>query len=51
MQLLLLRSGFVCFCAFVGIAAWWVNGFIFSTYEVAQGVNLIYWPHGLRVVL
>ena len=51
MQLLLLRSGFVYFCAFVGIAAWWVNGFIFSTYEVAQGVNLIYWPHGLRVVL
>jgi len=51
MQLLLLRSSFVCFCAFVGIAAWWVNGFIFSTYEVAQGVNLIYWPHGLRVVL
>ena len=51
MQLLLLRSGFVCFYAFVGIAAWWINGYIFSTYEVAQGVNLIYWPHGLRVVL
>ena len=48
---MLLRSGFVCFYAFVGIAAWWINGYIFSTYEVAQGVNLIYWPHGLRVVL
>jgi len=51
MQLLVLRSSFVCFCALMGIAAWWINGYIFSTYEVAQGVNLIYWPHGLRVVL
>jgi hypothetical protein len=35
----------------MGIAAWWINGYIIANYEVAQGVNLIYWPHGLRVVL
>ncbi|NCV33900.1 MAG: hypothetical protein EBW05_13500 [Betaproteobacteria bacterium] len=35
----------------MGIAAWWINGHVFANYEVAQGVNLIYWPHGLRVVL
>ena len=51
MQLLLLRLAFVCCSALVGIAAWWINGYVFANYEVAQGVNLIYWPHGLRVVL
>ena len=51
MQLLVLQSSFVCFCALMGIAAWWINGYIIANYEVAQGVNLIYWPHGLRVVL
>ena len=35
----------------MGIAAWWINGYIIANYEVAQGVNLIYWPHGLRFVL
>lgn len=51
MPLIVLRSGFVCFCALAGIAAWWVNGFFFERFEVIEGVNLIYWPHGLRVVL
>ena len=51
MQLMLLRAGFVVFCAFVGIVAWWINGLIFDRFEVTEGVNLVYWPHGLRVVL
>jgi len=42
MQLLVLQSSFVCFCALMGIAAWWINGYIIANYEVAQGVNLIY---------
>jgi hypothetical protein len=51
MQLIILRLGFVVLCAALGIAAWWLNGFVFERFEVVEGVNLIYWPHGLRVVL
>jgi len=39
MQLLLLRSAFVCCSALVGIAAWWINGHIFANYEITQGVG------------
>ena len=51
MQLIILRLGFVVLCALLGIAAWRLNGFLFERFEVIEGVNLIYWPHGLRVVL
>ncbi|MBU6382426.1 MAG: hypothetical protein EBZ03_06010 [Betaproteobacteria bacterium] len=50
-QLFFLRSGYVLFCAFAGILAWWLNGLLFERFQVIDGVNLIYWPHGLRVVL
>ena len=51
MQLMVLRSGFVLICSVAGVAAWWMNGYLFDRFEVTQGVNLVYWPHGLRVVL
>jgi hypothetical protein len=51
MMVYLLRLGFVIFCALAAVAAWWLNGYLFRHYEMTEGVNLIYWPHGLRVVL
>lgn len=51
MTVYLLRLGFVVICALAAVGAWWLNGYLFKHYEVTEGVNLIYWPHGLRVVL
>jgi hypothetical protein len=36
--------------AFLGIGSWWINGLIFENLEVSAGINLIYLPHGVRVL-
>jgi hypothetical protein len=34
----------------LGIGSWWINGLVFQNLEVSSGINLIYWPHGIRVL-
>jgi hypothetical protein len=36
--------------AFLGIGSWWINRLLFENLEVSSGINLIYWPHGIRVL-
>jgi hypothetical protein len=36
--------------AILGLGSWWINGWIFQNLEVSSGINLIYWPHGIRVL-
>ena len=33
------------------MAAWWFNGFVFRYFEVSPGINLVYWPHGVRILV
>jgi len=36
--------------AALGTGSWWINGLVFQNLEVTSGINLIYWPHGIRVL-
>ena len=37
--------------AVLGAGSWWLNGLLFQGLEVSSGINLIYWPHGIRVLM
>jgi len=37
--------------AALGTGSWWINGLVFQNLEVTSGINLIYWPHGIRVLV
>jgi hypothetical protein len=37
--------------AILGTGSWWLNGLLFQGLEVSSGINLIYWPHGVRVLM
>jgi hypothetical protein len=50
-QLHLIRLGYVIIAGMLGLASWWVNGFVFQHIEVSSGINLVYWPHGVRVLV
>ena len=50
-QILVIRLAYVIIAGTLGVATWWVNGFVFQHLEVSPGINLIYWPHGVRVLV
>jgi len=41
---------YVVIAAVLGTGSWWINGLIFQNLEVSSGINLVYWPHGIRVL-
>jgi hypothetical protein len=41
---------YVVIAAVLGIGSWWINGWVFQNLEVSSGINLVYWPHGIRVL-
>lgn len=41
---------YMVIAAVLGIGSWWINGLIFQNLEVSSGINLVYWPHGIRVL-
>jgi len=45
-----IHLGYALISAVLGIGSWWINGLIFESLEVSAGINLIYWPHGIRVL-
>ena len=45
-----IHLGYALIAAVLGIGSWWINGLIFENLEVSSGINLIYWPHGIRVL-
>jgi hypothetical protein len=42
---------YMLIAAALGAGSWWINGLVFQNLEVASGINLIYWPHGIRVLV
>ena len=42
---------YVLIAAILGAGSWWINGWVFQRLEVSAGINLIYWPHGVRVLM
>jgi len=50
-QIHLIRLAYVIISGALGFATWWVNGFVFQHFEVSPGINLVYWPHGVRVLV
>ena len=45
-----IHLGYALIAAVLGLGSWWINGLIFENLEVSSGINLIYWPHGIRVL-
>jgi hypothetical protein len=45
-----IHLGYALIAAVLGIGSWWINGLVFENLEVSSGINLIYWPHGIRVL-
>jgi hypothetical protein len=41
---------YMVIAAVLGIGSWWINGWVFQNLEVSSGINLVYWPHGIRVL-
>jgi len=49
-QIQWIHLGYVAIAAILGLGSWWINGLFFQNFEVSSGINLIYWPHGIRVL-
>jgi len=49
-QIRWIHLAYVVIAAVLGIGSWWINGWVFQNLEVSSGINLIYWPHGIRVL-
>ena len=47
----MIQLAYVIIAGALGAASWWINGVIFQPLEVASGINLVYWPHGVRVLM
>jgi hypothetical protein len=45
-----IRLAYVVIAGVLGVASWWLNGIVFQHFEVSPGINLVYWPHGVRVL-
>jgi hypothetical protein len=45
-----IHLGYALIAAVLGTGSWWINGLIFEDLEISAGINLIYWPHGIRVL-
>jgi hypothetical protein len=41
---------YMVIAAVLGLGSWWINGWVFQNLEVSSGINLVYWPHGIRVL-
>ena len=49
-QIRWIHLAYMVIAAILGLGSWWINGWIFQNLEVSSGINLIYWPHGIRVL-
>jgi len=45
-----IHLAYLLIAAILGLGSWWINGLLFQRFEVSAGINLIYWPHGIRVL-
>ena len=45
-----IHLAYMVIAAVLGLGSWWINGWVFQNLEVSAGINLIYWPHGIRVL-
>jgi len=45
-----IHLAYMVIAAVLGLGSWWINGWVFQNLEVSSGINLIYWPHGVRVL-
>ena len=46
-----IHLAYMLIAALLGTGSWWINGLFFKGLEVSAGINLIYWPHGVRVLM
>jgi len=46
-----IHLAYMVIAAVLGIGSWWINGLVFQNLEISSGINLIYWPHGIRVLV